>query len=378
MYSLEAFRVKKILHSTMKENNYSLILRTIFHNRSIERVNLVKETLLSPSTITRCVAQLVDDDVIIETSPSQYGKIGRRALNLEINPNALKVLLVDIGAERINYAIGKANGDIEKLEYSKTPKKFENILEEIHSMLGYLDGIDVVAFSVPGMVNVETDTILFVPSTGWRDIKIEIPGKIVYADNEANLGMIAEAFHHEEIRKSQCSVFVTVREGFGTGLWINGEIFRGPSYTAGEFGHTTFDLHSSKKCHCGNTGCLESIISISSFFGKPSSEWSKYINELFISGDKRVHEYLDILSRALVNIVNSLNPEYLIVGGELSGLDNRFYKELEKLIKGRALEHSAETVKVLPSTFTRDNYLYGALYAVIEEYLIPGVIEKIK
>ncbi|HQG01292.1 MAG TPA: helix-turn-helix domain-containing protein, partial [Fervidobacterium sp.] len=64
IYSLEAFRVKKILHSTMKENNYSLILRTIFHNRSIERVNLVKETLLSPSTITRCVAQLVDDDVI--------------------------------------------------------------------------------------------------------------------------------------------------------------------------------------------------------------------------------------------------------------------------------------------------------------------------
>ena len=131
MYSLEAFRVKKILHSTMKENNYSLILRTIFHNRSIERVNLVKETLLSPSTITRCVAQLVDDDVIIETNPSQYGKIGRRALNLEINPNALKVLLVDIGAQRINYAIGKANGDIEKLEYSKTPKKFENILEEM-------------------------------------------------------------------------------------------------------------------------------------------------------------------------------------------------------------------------------------------------------
>jgi len=142
--------VKKILHSTMKENNYSLILRTIFHNRSIERVNLVKETLLSPSTITRCVAQLVDDDVIIETSPSQYGKIGRRALNLEINPNALKVLLVDIGAERINYAIGKANGDIEKLEYSKTPKKFENILEEIHSMLGYIDSVDVVRSQFQG------------------------------------------------------------------------------------------------------------------------------------------------------------------------------------------------------------------------------------
>ena len=67
--------------------------------------------------------------------------------------------------------------------------------------------------------------------------------------------MIAEAFHHEEIRKSQCSVFVTVREGFGTGLWINGEIFRGPSYTAGEFGHTSL-IYTVVKMSLGNTGCL--------------------------------------------------------------------------------------------------------------------------
>ncbi|HPZ18079.1 MAG TPA: ROK family protein, partial [Fervidobacterium sp.] len=197
-------------------------------------------------------------------------------------------------------------------------------------------------------------------------------------NDEANLGMIAEAFHHEEIRKSQCTVFATVREGFGTGLWINGDIFRGPSYTAGEFGHTIFDLHSTKKCHCGNTGCLESIICISSFFGKPTTEWSRYINELFLSGDKRVYDYLETLARALTNIVNSLNPEYLIVGGELSGLDPSFYKELESMIKEHALEHSGKIIKVLPSTFTHDNYLYGALYAVIEEYFIPGVIEKIK
>jgi len=73
--------LKKILHSTMKENNYSLILRAIFHNRSIERVNLVKETLLSASTITRCVEQLAKNNVVMETNPSHYGKIGRKALN---------------------------------------------------------------------------------------------------------------------------------------------------------------------------------------------------------------------------------------------------------------------------------------------------------
>lgn len=370
--------MKKILHSTMKENNYALILRTILHSKSIERVSLVKETGLSPSTVTRCVSQLVQNNVLVETGPSEQIGVGRKAINLEINPDVLNVLLVDIGAEKTNYAIGKANGDIEKLESSKTPSEFYEIIENIETILNSYKSVDVIAFSVPGMVDTDNDTILFVPSKGWKNIKIEIPNKTVYVDNEANLGMIAESFQHENIRKSKCSVFVTVREGFGTGLWINGSIFRGPSFTAGEFGHTTFDLSSNIKCHCGNTGCLENYVSISSFFGKINKDWRKHINELFISQSERINHYIELLSQALRNIVNSINPEYLIIGGELSGLVDEFYKKLEEKVKEKALEHSGSILKIMPSTFTHDTYLYGALYAVLEEYFIPKVISEIK
>lgn len=376
--SWEESTLKKILHSTMKENNYALILRTILHNRSIERVNLVKETGLSPSTVTRCVSQLVQNNVIIETGQSEQIGVGRKAIILEINPEALNVLLVDIGAEKTNYAIGKANGDIIKLESSKTPNEFHEIIENILLILKSFNKIDVIAFSVPGMVDTDNDTILFVPSRGWKNIKIEIPDKIVYADNEANLAMIAEAFQHENIRKSKCSVFVTVREGVGTGLWINGNIFRGPSFTAGEFGHTTFDLSSNVKCHCGNTGCLETYVSISSFFGNNRKDRRKYLNELFESRNERMEHYMELLSHALRNIVNSINPEYLIIGGELSGLVDEFYNEVERRVKEKSLEHSGTVLKVMPSTFTHDTYLYGALYAVLEEYFIPKVISEIK
>lgn len=361
----------------MKENNYALILRTILHNKSMERVNLSKATGLSASTVTRCVNQLEDKGIIFETVPSEKVGVGRKAINLEINPKSLTALLIDIGAQQTNYALGFANGEILKLESWKTPNRFEEILENAKILLkGYPD-IEVVAFSVPGMVDTYNDTILFVPSRGWKNIKIEIPGKVIYADNEANLGMIAEAFQREDVRKSRSSVFVTIREGVGTGLWINGDIFKGPSFTAGEFGHTLFSLNSEHKCRCGNYGCLEKYISVSSFFGKPQNDWRNFINTLLLKKDNKLYEYLEILSQGLRNIVNALNPEFVIIGGELSGLVDEFYSKLESLVKEKVLEHSRDILKIIPSTFTHDTYLYGALYAVLEDYFIPETISKI-
>jgi len=365
----------------MKENNYSLILRTIHHCGTIERVNLVRLTSLSPSTVTRCVNELMKENYVVEVGTSEYGtenKIGRKAISLKINPKSFQVLLVDIGAYNTNYAVGYADGSIEKLESSVTPENFQEVLDNVDTLLRTYKNVEVVAFSIPGMVDVENDTILFVPTHGWKDIKIEIPGKIVYADNEANLAMIAEAFQREEVRKSKCSVFVTVREGFGTGLWINGEIFRGPSFTAGEFGHTTIDLHSDRICQCGNNGCIDTYIPVSFVFGKHSRTIQKYFEEENWENSGKIIEYIEFLSRALTNVVNSLNPEYLIVGGELSGLNEKFYKFLEQKVKEHALEHAGKILKVLPPTFSNDTYLYGALYATIEDYFIPNAISKIK
>jgi len=369
--------VSKILHSNMKENNYSLILRAIFINKSIERVNLVKETLLSPSTVTRCVSKLVKTGIVIEKGTSSENRVGRKAITLEMNPEAFKVLLVDIGASKTNYAIGFLNGSLNKIKAIETPKKFEEVLENVYELLKDYKDIEFVSFSIPGMVDVDNNEILFVPSRGWRNIKINVPGKRIFADNEANLAMITEAFQNENIRNSKCSVFVTVREGFGTGLWINGEIFRGPSFSAGEFGHTIIDIKSNEICHCGNRGCVEQYTSLSKYFGK-NFELKKYLKGSSIKKDSKLKEYTEILSKALVNIVNSLNPEYIIVGGELSGLPRTFYEEIEDLVKKSSLEHASKILKILPPTFTNDTYLYGAFYATIENFFIPEIIESIK
>lgn len=369
--------MKKIIHSEMKENNYTLVLRTIFQNKRIGRVDLARETGLSPSTVTRCVSRLMEKGYILETGARGLPSHGRKPVNLEINPEALRVLLVDIGAHVTNFALGKANGEIEKLESITTPDKFGNLLDEVYHLLRILGKVDVIAFSVPGMVDVNSDKIIFVPSHGWKNLKVSIEGADVFLDNEANLAIIAEAFQHEEIRKSQCSVFVTVREGFGTGLWINGKIFRGPSYTAGEFGHTTIDIRNRQICHCGNNGCVEEYTSVTNFFNTFGERLRKEINLLLKQASKKIEDYIEVLARAIANIVNALNPEYVIIGGELAGLRDEFYEKLEKQIKKYSLFPAASILKVRPATFKTDTYLYGALYAVIQEVFIPKAIESI-
>lgn len=369
--------MRKILHSEMKENNYTLVLRSIFHNKRIERVNLAKETGLSPSTVTRCVSKLVERGYILETGSSDVASFGRKPINLEINPDALRVLLVDIGAHVTNFALGRANGTVEKLESIVTPDDFDKLLSKVHHLLRSLQNIDVTAFSVPGMVDVNSKKIIFVPSRGWKNLEVSVEGVDVFLDNEANLAIIAEAFQHEEIRKSQCSVFVTVREGFGTGLWINGRIYRGPSYTAGEFGHTTIDIQSKQFCHCGNNGCVEEYTSVTNFFNAYGERLRRRIDHFLQKKSTKIDEYIEILSRAIANIVNALNPEYIIIGGELAGLNDKFYQYLEERIKKYSLFPAANILKLIPATFKTDTYLYGALYAVIQEVFIPRVIENI-
>lgn len=369
--------MRKIQHAEMKEMNYELVLRSILHGGTVGRVDLVRETDLSASTVSRCVAKLVQSGIIVEAGITERSKLGRKAINLRVNSDILNVLLVDIGAERVNFALGRADGTIQKLKSCETPEVFDRILDEVRRVVKVLRRVDVVAFSVPGMVDVENKTIMFVPSTGWRDIKVRIEGVEVFVDNEANLAIIAEAFHRSEIRNSQCSVFVTVREGFGTGIWINGKIYRGPSFTAGEFGHTVIDLRSEERCHCGNKGCVENFTSVLKLFPEMGSSYPQKINELILKNDVKLVDYVEILSTALANIVNALNPEYLIIGGELVGLESSFYQRLEEMVKLKSLHHAAMILKVVPSTFTTDTYLYGALYAVFEEYLIPKVLQLI-
>ena len=125
--------------------------------------------------------------------------------------------------------------------------------------------------------------------------------------------------------------------GVGSGIIINKKLYTGQGY-AGEIGHTIIDP-SGLKCSCGNIGDVESWVSGPNIVKRYNLLGGKLKNptpkEIFKSKEKAARITIDItlekLAVALANLINTLDPDLIILGGGLS--NQPIYKELNKRIK---------------------------------------------
>lgn len=194
-------------------------------------------------------------------------------------------------------------------------------------------------------------SILLAPNLKWENVPlkqiIEDKFKIkVHIDNEANVGAIGEKWFGAGIKYNNL-VYVSAGIGIGTGIIINGELYRGTVGLAGEMGHMTIDIHDHQ-CRCGNTGCWENYasekalleyINTQLLMGK-SDEYINKNNFYTLSaidiidyarkGSKIAVEALKEIGRKLgvgvVNIINTFNPELIIIGNTLSLADDLILK----------------------------------------------------
>ena len=146
----------------------------------------------------------------------------------------------------------------------------------------------------------------------------------VFVDNAANLAALAE-LRMGASRGKQDSIYIDIGDGIGAGLIINGRIFRGHNGSAGEFGHTTI-VENGPLCRCGNRGCLEAIAGGYAILeGLKSTHGNLKLNDVVtkaMSGDpgaiRAIADAGKHIGIAAANLSNLVDPERLVVGGELS------------------------------------------------------------
>jgi predicted NBD/HSP70 family sugar kinase len=348
----------------IKKLNMKNILRILHINSPISRNELVRLTGLRPSSITRLTRELIEKNYIYEVGIGEKKTPGRKEILLDINKNAFKTFVVDIGVNETVVGMGYFNGKVDIKEKFLTPKRPEEFFKEIQKLYekyNSKESIDAISFSVPGLVNVEKNIILLAPNLKWENVKIEdylnvqVP---ILSDNEANLSVMAEKYHAEDLKDKKNIIFVEIREGIGTGLIINNELFRGFTYSGGEFGHTIISFNSNEKCHCSNIGCWELYGSINYALKKYKGKLNgKDAIEKFndLKNKKDAKEVLLYLARnnsiGIANIINSLNPEVVIIGGELNDMPQYFYEELIIETKKKALKVASEKTLIRPTIF---------------------------
>jgi glucokinase len=308
---------------------------------------------------------------------------------------------IDFGGTGIKIGIIDENGKILiKDSFDTDPsKRGEEIVEHIAECTKKVmdasglpeDEILGVGIGSPGLLNPETGQLKVVVNVpNLNDVFItkilsDILGKPAFLDNDVNAMSLGEFFYGAG-KGLQHIIALTLGTGVGGGIIMNGELYRGASFTAGEIGHMSIS-RDGKACPCGNSGCLERYVGkdgIIERFMIPYNKGfetniGKYLENGKVtpraismaaeSGDplsiKVLEETGEILGSALATLVNALNPQAVIIGGGIANAGELILGPARNAMMRYAYAIPAKDVKVLKAELGNDAGIVGSASLVV-------------
>lgn len=374
----------------MKQENLKNIFRLIFRESPISRKDLADETEFSQATISNHVKTLINNGYVIEKEKG-YSTGGRKPVFLTINPDKNYILSLDIKVDKVNYILFnlKFENKVEGKFFLKKSGEVENVINLIFEKIdGVIAKNDVdfskilgIGVSVPGLLDKEKKVLEFAPNLEWKDVEIVKKFKEKYdlpivLENEANAAAIGEKdFVYPKFNNM---VYVSINEGIGCGIIINDSLYRGASGNAGEYGHLIID-RNGPKCHCGSRGCWETMASENYIIKSYKDLYDvKEIRkeDIYKSGKNGNDRVRDIFRKTgghigigLVNIINSLSPQRLIIGGSITEIKEFIDQDLRAELEKEALPSNLKSTTVNYSELGDLAPIYGTAFMIFNNYI---------
>jgi len=380
---------------TARQINRRIALNFIRLHQPMSRADLARQSGLQRSTVSAIVDQLIDEGWVTEGAVGRSPR-GRRPRNLHLNVERAGILGVELRPETTT--IGLAGVDARFMGQATfataaTPEQFvedlalaTNDLRRAHPQVS-CEGMGV---SLPGRVD-ENGRLVFAPNLGWGPVQITqmieaAVGLPVNVENAANACALAELWfgrHPEHIRHI---VAVTVSEGVGVGLLLNGQLVHGAGSMAGEFGHVSLD-EFGPPCRCGRRGCWERYASNSAAVqhylessgaasGATTTMRLEDLARLAAANDQAAVASLDRMGRylgtGLANLATGLAPDVIAVVGEVTSIWDRVGPLVAQVMAQRALSHvGTRVVATDPKAQPR---LRGAVTLVVQQHFGAPVV----
>ncbi len=336
-----------IAQAEMRAINRSAVLEYLRTSKITSRTEIANKLKLSRPTVMRIIDKLIEKGLVISTGKKESG-IGRSRELLEINQKGNAVIGIDIGGGHISGALADIGGEIifehRKPQQWKTPdenyKYIENfilqIMEKSHDYKVNLLGIGI---GVPGIVATKTGDVKLAPSLRWEDYPflqkllplLDVP---IFIENDVALAALGEHWFGAGIGSSNL-IMITIGTGIGSGVILDGKLYRGHSDSAGEIGYMIPSIQYLNQQY-PDFGALESIASGKGItdrareilkMSQPNRDLSE-INAQFVfdeaKGGKRwaiqlIDETIDHLSLMIANVSVCFDPEIIILGGGVAG-----------------------------------------------------------
>lgn len=291
------------------------------------------------------------------------------------------IFAVDIGGSKLICGVLTETGKI--LDEYRVDYPSNYTLEDIIGFIkqGY-ETLKKYSFSfcgvaIPGLCDPASGDWLYSPFSGIENVPItkiinQITSLPTYGDNDVNISALAEKYY------GICAdiddfLWITVSNGIGGGLFLNGELYRGKTMNAGEIGHLIVEENNPRRCGCGNVGCLESMASgasISAIYkertGKELS--AKDIADCARCGDSVARDVWNeagaYIGKALASAVNLLGMDSVVLGGGAAEAFDLLKPSIDSAIKRYVFLSANPNVNVLHSSLGKYAALTGCAAVV--------------
>ncbi|MCL3859893.1 ROK family transcriptional regulator [Actinotalea sp. K2] len=379
--------------TSLREANRARIVSAVQQRGSITQVELSGVTGLSPATISNIVKELALAGVLRTTPTSRSG---RRALQVTLARTVGLVAGVHFADRSLRVALADVSHHVVAEQRLPLPREhraddgLDRAALMIEEMVDALDStlaeVLAVGVGLPAPVDVRTGQVSAVGlMRGWDGVVVpEVLGRRlglpVHTDNDANLGTLAEA-RLGAARGARNAVYVRVAHGVGAGLLLDGRVFHGRSGAAGELGHVPV-VDDGLECRCGGRGCLETVVGAPALLARLRPTHGhltlRDVVTRALDGDEACREVVTDagthLGVAIAAVCAIVDPELVVVGGELAHAGALLLRPLDVALAARVMTSTAGPVAVTASALGDQAEVRGALALALDAYQVGSAM----
>jgi predicted NBD/HSP70 family sugar kinase len=375
----------------LREANRHRVLKALQAAGSLTQAELARQTGLSPATVSNIVRDLAEAR-ILDVTPT--ARSGRRAQAVSLSRGVGVAIGIDVGYRHLRVAVGDLSHEV--IAERARPLRPDHQADEglvaastlVDELLGGMEltraDVRGVGLGLPAPIDTGTGAVgstSILP--GWvgvpaAEVMSERLGLRVHVDNDANLGALGEVAWGAA-RGCREAAYLKVATSIGAGLIIGGRLHRGVAGTAGEVGHTTIDEHG-RVCRCGNRGCLETFVGAPHLLELLRASHGPRLTlrdviDLAIAGDAGCRRVIADAGRhlgvAVANLCNLLNPEHIVVGGDLAQAGDLLLDPLRDVVSRFAIPAAAAALHVCVGVLGERAEVLGALALALGESELP-------
>lgn len=391
---------EKATRAKTKSHNKTFILKTIYDHGQISRADVARLTRLTRPTVSSTVAELIDEGLVAEIGqgPSEGGK---PPILLSVIDDAYHLIGIDLANSQFRGAVIDLRGRIiHRRSLLVAERDGEAALELVYQLVDELAAAATrpilgIGIGTPGLMDSHAGMVRKAVNLDWQNLplrdllekQVQLP---VYIANDSQVAALGE-FTFGRRQPFASLVVVKVGRGIGAGIVIDGQLFYGEGFGAGEIGHVRV-VDNGQLCRCGNTGCLETVASsralieqaraimtqnphsaLHRFAGSPAQVTTDVILQAFNAGDTDLRQAIEqmgfYLGMAVANLVAILNIKHILIGGSLARFGEPLVQSVRQQMHMQVQPTQANETTVEAANLGTDIVIFGAAALLLSQEL---------